>query len=909
MNCDTLCYVPSTARPATSHRLRLSIGVAAAVVAVLVVAAIVVAVRSQPGTQRTFPCPGDSVSAAADWAPSSRSFTAGYEGHPFVGNGYLGLRVPPAGTGYVETGEITGYPMYTPRYDGAFAAGLYARDPAVAGGLEVAAALPNWSTLRVGVGDETFSSATPPAQVSNFRQTQYLRCGLVRTELTWTTRDGRATDLAYDVLTDRTDQHAAAVHLTLTPHWSGQATVTDLIDYAGARRLDRTAATAQPPLVSTEFRTRTTNVAGTVASVLDVGAAAIRPQDSGQQATVPVSSGQPYEITKFVGVDTALTAADPARSATDAAQRGATRGWTKVLAAQSEAWRQLWDSDIEVPGRPDVQLWARGALYSLYSATNSRQDNSIPPTGLSSDNYGGLIFWDADIWMYPGLLQLHPELARSVVEYRYKTLPAARENARRLGYSGAFYPWTSASTGDLWSECHSWSPPHCVTQIHLQGDIALAAWQYYLATKDLDYLRDRVWPIMSDLAEFWAARVSANPDGSYSIHDVAGPDEYSNGVDDGAYTNGVAAVTLRNATTAAALVGAPAPPEWTAVADRLRMPFDPREGIFVQYDGYRGERLKQADTVLLQYPLEWPMPPEVAARTLDYYAERTDPDGPAMTDSVHQIDAAANGEPGCAVGTYLDRSARPFARPPFGRFAEARGEKAGAADPLAGSPAFDFTTLAGGFVQEFTNGLAGLRLREDRVRLDPVLPPQLSDGVVVRGLHWQGRVFDVSVGPEHSTVTLRSGAPLPVETKNGVRQADPGESLRLPTRRPDRAPTVDAADCKTVLASSEQPGAYAEAAVDGNSATSWLPATATADLTVDLGQVDAVVKVAPEWRGPPPAAYDIAVSRDNRTWATVSRAADGALMTPSYARYVRVRIDGADTGASAGIRELDVVTR
>ncbi|WP_280337421.1 hypothetical protein [Nocardia wallacei] len=164
MNCDTLCYVPSTARPATSHRLRLSIGVAAAVVAVLVVAAIVVAVRSQPGTQRTFPCPGDSVSAAADWAPSSRSFTAGYEGHPFVGNGYLGLRVPPAGTGYVETGEITGYPMYTPRYDGAFAAGLYARDPAVAGGLEVAAALPNWSTLRVGVGDETFSSATPPAR-------------------------------------------------------------------------------------------------------------------------------------------------------------------------------------------------------------------------------------------------------------------------------------------------------------------------------------------------------------------------------------------------------------------------------------------------------------------------------------------------------------------------------------------------------------------------------------------------------------------------------------------------------------------------------------------------------------------------------------------------------------------------
>ncbi|WP_324194100.1 discoidin domain-containing protein [Nocardia blacklockiae] len=901
--------MPSTVRPASGHRPRLLIGLVAAFVAVLVVAAIVVAVRAAPGASADHPCPGDSVSARPEWAPSARSFTAGYEAHPFVGNGYLGLRIPPAGTGYAETGELTGYPMYTPRFDGAFLAGLYGRDPAVAKGLTVAAALPNWSTLLVGVGDETFSPATPPAQVSNFRQTQYLRCGLVRTELTWTTRAGRATDLVFDVLADRGDQHAAAVRLGLTPHWSGQATVTDAIDFAGARRLDRTTTTVRDDSLAAEFHTAATDVVGDVVSVLDAGGAPVRAQAAARQANVAVESGKSYEITKFVGVDTTLTAADPARSATASAQRAAARGWPETLAAQAEAWRGLWESDIEVPGRPEVQKWVRGALYSLYSATNPQQDNSISPTGLSSDNYGGLIFWDADIWMYPGLLQLHPELARAVVEYRYKTLPAARENARRLGYPGAFYSWTSAGTGDLWSECHSWAPPHCLTQVHLQGDVALAAWQYYLATKDDRYLRERIWPIMSDLAEFWAGRAAANPDGSYSIRDVAGPDEYSNGVDDGVYTNGVAAVTLRNAITAAGLVGAPVPPVWAAVADHLRMPFDHRENIFLQFDGYRGARLKQADTVLLQYPLEWPMPPEVAARTLDYYAERTDPDGPAMTDSVHQIDAAATGEPGCAVGTYLDRSARPFAREPFGRFAEARGSKAGATDPLAGAPAFDFVTLAGGFVQEFTNGLAGLRLRADRVRLAPLLPPQLADGVVVRGVHWQGRVFDVAIGPEHSTVTLKSGAPLPVESESGVRQAVSGEDLVLPTRRPDLAATADDARCHPAFATSEQPGAYAEAAVDGDTATSWLPATDHADLTVDLGQVSAVTAAAAAWTGPPPAAHDIAVSRDNRTWTTVSRAADGTLTTPSYARYVRLRLSGMDTAAEAGVREFDVAVR
>jgi hypothetical protein len=194
----------------------------------------------------------------------------------------------------------------------------------------------------------------------------------------------------------------------------------------------------------------------------------------------------------------------------------------------------------------------------------------------------------------------------------------------------------------------------------------------------------------------------------------------------------------------------------------------------------------------------------VAAKTLDYYAKRTDPDGPAMTDAVHEIDAARNGVTGCEVGTFLDRSVRPFIREPFGQFAEARGSKAGAADVQAGAPAFGFATAAGGFIQEFTNGLLGLRFRADRVRLDPLLPPQLAEGITVHGLHWQGRTFDVTAGPEHSTVTSTSGPSLPVETASGVRQVDSGHTLQLPTRRPGSA--QDDAACRTAIASGEQPG-------------------------------------------------------------------------------------------------------
>ena len=141
-------------------------------------------------------------------------------------------------------------------------------------------------------------------------------------------------------------------------------------------------------------------------------------------------------------------------------------------------------------------------------------------------------------------------------------------HARRLGYPGLFYPWESGSTGDLATECQSWQPPHCLTQIHLQSDIALAVWQYYQATGDTAWLRERGWPLLRGIAEFWAGRVTRNADGSYSIRNAAGPDEYSNGVTDGVFTNAGAATALRDAARAARILGRPAPASWTLACRR-----------------------------------------------------------------------------------------------------------------------------------------------------------------------------------------------------------------------------------------------------------------------------------------------------------------------------------------------------
>ncbi|MEU3054675.1 glycosyl hydrolase family 65 protein [Streptomyces griseus] len=828
------------------------------------------------------------------WSPTSTRFgeAGGYD--PYVGNGYLGHRVPATGAGYAATGEKTGWPLYTPRYDGAFVSGLYARDEAVTEGREVIAALPSWTGIDVAVGEETLGTDTPAGRISHYRQTVFLSCGLVRTSLRWTTADGRATDISYDVLADRSDVHTGVVRLRMTPRWSGTATVTGRLDGRGARRITlREDGT---------FRTLGTGIEGAVAQAMRRGSGVVetlRPDARTSPRQTPVRAGRTYTFEKYVGVDTALTSRTPAEDAREAAHRAARRGWDRLFAANEAAWREAWSADVLVPGDRELQGRLRSAQYGLLASTRRGSSDSIAPAGLTSDNYAGLVFWDAETWMFPGLLATRPELARPVVEYRYRTRDAARANAEKLGHDGLFYPWTSASRGRLDSECHSVDPPHCLTQNHLQGDVSLAVWQYYLATGDRDWLAARGWPLLRGIADFWQSRATANPDGSYSIRNVAGPDEYSNGVDDGVFTNAGAATALRNATRAARVLGHRPPVGWNRVADRLRIPYDAEKKVFLQYAGYNGSTIKQADTVLLTYPLEWPMEPGAAAATLDYYAARTDPDGPAMTDSVHAIDAAETGEPGCSTYTYLQRAVRPFVRGPYDLFSEARGEKSGAEDPLSGFPAEDFLTGKGGFLQVFTHGLTGLRLREDGVRLAPTLPPQLHEGVTLTGLRYRDAVYEVGIGPRTTTVRLISGAPFTVHTAQGPRRLS--SSLTLPTRRPDLTPTADAARCRPVTATSEAPGLYAEAAVDGAPATSWSPDGATGSLTVDLGARPLrLTSVTPVWSDVPPASHTLETSVDGRFWRPY--------LAGDTARKVRVTVRSEDPEKPAGVAELRVET-
>ncbi|MBL1119699.1 discoidin domain-containing protein [Streptomyces sp. 110] len=834
-----------------------------------------------------------------------------YDAHPYVGNGYLAQRIPAKGMGYFSSGGPTGWPLSTKRYDGAYAAGLFAKQ----GDAEFLAALPTWSTLDFATdaaGGENYASAANNT-LTSYRQELDVRRGLVTTRTSWCSASGRTTDLSYEVLADRSRAHVGAVRLKVTPRWSGTASVTDLLDGNGARRLEGTGADVDTGTGTSQvsFATAGNGIAGTLASRL-THSGDVQPTSSkevaadklsaGQRLAFPVRAGHTYEFTKFVGLDTAQTSKDPKADALRAASDAARTGWTKTLAEHTDAWAKLWEAGVGTPGQERMQSWINGSYYSLFSSLREGQDWSLAPSGLSSDTYAGLVFWDAETWMFPGLLTTHPELAKSVVDYRYRTLEQAKKNAAGGNLKGALYAWTSAATGNCsnFHACYNY-------QAHLQSDIALSQWQYFQATGDKKWLKSKGWPVIEALAEFWASRVSKNSDGSYSVRNVAGADEYSHG-DDNVSTNAGAATTLRLATEAAALVGAEAPAQWTTIADRLRIPLNAVTGTHPEYEGYNGHKVKQADTVLMQHPTNWPMPKNVARNDLNYYAARTDPEGPAMTDSVHMIAAANLGDDGCTDYTYLLRSVRPFIREPYAQFSEARGEKAG---DNAGAPAFTFLTGAGGFLQTYPYGLAGLRWKTNSLHLDPTLPPQLANGVRINRLKWQGRELSLEVGPKTTTVRLLKGEPARLDTPAGNKALAKGEPVRLDTRRPDLAPSGNVARCKNATASSSDSGYYPAAAVDGNPVTAWAATGSQADLTVDLKQRTRIAEATVARSGTSSFGYKIQTSADGKTWTTLATqpagtGTDHIRFLATTTRHIRLDFPGSEGAATPQIAEFSV---
>jgi len=435
------------------------------------------------------------------------------------------------------------------------------------------------------------------------------------------------------------------------------------------------------------------------------------------------------------------------------------QGYEEILNQSTKAWSEkVWDNiPVTVESENTIdQLALRFAQYHLQIMAPAHDNRmNIGAKALSGEGYKGHTFWDTEVFALPYYIFSQPGTAKSLEEYRYLSLPGAREKAVNNGYKGAQFPWESAwlTDGEVTpllgaADIVTGKPIPILTgliEIHITCDVCYGIWQYYTATGDEDFMNRCGYEIIFDTAAFWASRLEESSDGYLHINNVIGPDEYKDEIDDDAFTNYFAhwnlllAVEyyekLKNTPQLEALAKKLDlnPALWQEKANKIYLPKPRQDGVIPQnrtflnlkeidlskyknqtkvgsiYQDFNHTQInqiqvcKQADVLLLMLLMEKNFTPEVKKANWDYYEPRTLHDS-SLSLSTHSILANDMGDFSLAYSL-------------FGRVIRIdMGPNMQSSDDgiHAGS--------IGGIWQCAALGFGGLRLIGDRIRINPRLP-------------------------------------------------------------------------------------------------------------------------------------------------------------------------------------------
>lgn len=439
-----------------------------------------------------------------------------------------------------------------------------------------------------------------------------------------------------------------------------------------------------------------------------------------------LDAGKSYRYSIVGSSITSAHHADPLNEAERSTIFAKLEGRERLIDFHKKAWSKLWESDIIIEGDDQAQQDVHSMIYHLYSFTREGTALSPSPMGLSGLGYNGHVFWDTELWMYPALLLLQPETAKSMVEYRFQRLEAAKRNAFSKGYKGAMFPWESAETGVEETPVWALSGPF---EHHITGCVGIAAWNYYCVTQDKAWLREKGYPILKATADFWASRVERNGPGKYDIKNVVAADEWAENVDNNAFTNGAAKVNLQYATMAATVLGEKADPDWALVAQNIPI-LKFADGTTKEHATYNGEGIKQADVNLLSFPLRLITDNATIEKDLKYYETRVPNAGtPAMTQAIFTLLYARLGNGQKAYDWFKDAYI-PNLNPPFRVIAETKG----GTNPY-------FATGAGGIVQSILMGFGGLEITSNGIiQISTKLPPHWKS-LTLKGIGTQRKTY------------------------------------------------------------------------------------------------------------------------------------------------------------------------
>ncbi|WKT52463.1 Six-hairpin glycosidase-like superfamily [Fusarium oxysporum f. sp. vasinfectum] len=868
-----------------------------------------------------------------NWLLTTTNLDQGhYQSRGSVANGYLGINVAAVGPFFEidadeEGGVINGWPLFSRRQTFATIAGFYDAQPKTNGtnfpwllqyGYEsVISGVPHWGGLIIDLGDDVYLDATVDNRtVHNFTSTYDFKAGVLEWSYTWEPKGKGSYQIKYRLFAHKLHVNQAIVDLTIVPSTDSEAKVVNVIDGYSAVRSDfvKSGQDEDGGIFLSFNGSKSLDLSR---RKLVHGKPYVHTNESSIAQAIPVkfSAGVPVHITKYVGAASSDAFEDPEKTAKEASHRALEEGYEKSLLSHLKEWESVMPSDsVDSYALPeddtlpndefiiDSAIIAVTNTYYLLQNTVGKSAqkavsgapvniDSISVGGLTSDSYAGLIFWDADLFMQPGLTTSHPEAAQRITNYRVAKYDQAKkniatsfagsQNKTKFSESAAVYPWTSGRFGNCTATGPCWD-----YEYHLNGDIGISLVNQWVTSGDTDFFKETLLPIYDSVANLFADLLKPNGS-SWTITNMTDPDEYANHIDAGGFTMALASETLIQANQIRRQFGMTENKTQDEIASDVL--FIRENGITLEFTTMNGSAIvKQADVVLMSFPLGYNdnYTDQNGLDDLDYYANKQSPDGPAMTWAIYSIVADELSPSGCSAYTYAQYSYKPYTRPPFYQLSEQLVDNA----TVNGGthPAYPFLTGHGGANQVTIFGYLGLRLIPDQgLHVNPNLPPQIGY-LKYRTFYWRGWPISAWSNYTHTTIS-RHPTTKPLDVADS-RYANKGiavyagkmgdsalhhltfdEPVVIKNRQISSVNTVhgNLAQCRPVKSSnSYEPGQFPIAAVDGATSTKWQPSKAAevSSLTVSLAKKDVGSKVKGfyfDWADAPP--INVTVLFHNKT--------------------------------------------
>ncbi len=476
---------------------------------------------------------------------------------------------------------------------------------------------------------------------------------------------------------------------------------------------------------------------------------------------VQVAKSEKAAIQKMAGYTVSLNHENTQVAAENAIKAALATGYKQLLQDQITAWAKIWEmSDITIDGDVKAQQGIRFNIFQLnqtYLGKDSRLN--IGPKGFTGEKYGGSTYWDTEAYCIPFYMATKDQqVARNLLTYRYNQLDKAIENAKdNLGFTNgaALYPMVTMNG----EECHNeWEITH--EEIHRNGAIAFAIFNYHRYTGDYSYIPEKGLEVLIGIARFWHQRASFSTNkNQYMILGVTGPNEYENNVNNNFYTNYIAKWCIDYTHEQIAKVSLEYPQDhkriiekvklsnaelqdWKKVSGNMYFPFSMEHDVYLQQDGFldkdlipvkdldkshrpinqkwswdrvlRSPYIKQADTLQGFYFFEDHFTKEQLEKHFDFYEPFTVHES-SLSPCVHSIQAAKLDKMDMAYTFYLRTSRLDL--DDYNKEVE---------------EGCHITSMAGTWMS-IVEGFGGMRVKNDALHFEPKIPKE-----------WKGYSFKIN---------------------------------------------------------------------------------------------------------------------------------------------------------------------